>query len=400
MPIVAGPEQIDSVAANGVTSPFYLRPVFVTNGSDRWAFVQRTHIPAATWQIRAYLRVAGVWTVQDAANGPVTMKLFGAGGLDSGGSCPTYLKFPPDTTKVVAAYCRAVDSQLAFKFFDMNAKTWGAETAGGPAVRGDDVVFLGPPNSTYNDDTGAKVCVAYRPSDNKLLFNFQGALEVVAGANCMRPHFVTYDLTGLAWGVDSQLGFAGVYNPFQSHGLICDQTTSKSYATLIKPNGGTGATTFEIWYAQIDADDTIHAPVMITNDVLRQRESFVGYPKLQNNGGTVINIPFWSQSTGKIQIARAIVGIAPAFTIESISTGALNNPGGDLFLNPSVCIADDNNPYVFWGNSVAPDFAYRLWLASGGAIGTAWSAPSNIYTVADPANDFMEFLSVEFLPGI
>lgn len=407
MPITAGPETVDTFANNGVASFFYERPVEVVNGTERWIFLLKTS--GANWQIKAYLRnnVTFTWAEQDAGNGPLTSKTEAA--LQSPFACPSFLKDPATPTQVYIAYSRKTDCQLSFVRFNLTTRTFGVPVAGGPVVHGVDLNFAGPPAAVYNDDTGAKTMVGYRPSDNKLVFLFQGPPELaVAGADCLRPYFVTYDLTGAAWDASFDAGFAGVRNPFVVVGIVVDQVTSISYAICAKPNGGSNATTNEIWYIQLNANSSLNAPVMATNDVRRDREPYIGYPALQKLGGnTILNIAYISEDATHLQVnfqvrvARCLVAAAPAFVLEDVTAkGASDAPWGDPTIGPQVIIGDDDKPIVFWINAVSPDFSYRLWYSIGGAIAAAWAASVNFYTVADVLNDFMERPSVSLLPGL
>jgi len=316
------------------------------------------------------------------------------GGLETPFGCPTYIEDPTDTTKIICAYPQAADSSIAFVLFDKVAKTFGVPVTGGPVVHGSDLVFTG---GVWSDDTGAKVCVSYRASDNKLLFNFQGPFEVVGAHNCLRPYFVTYDRTGAAWGVAKTI-VSGEDNPYQTHGIVVDTNTNKAYATIIRPtNGGGLPSEYQLWMSEIDTADVIAPKVMMTNTVSRVIEPLIAYPVLRPHAGSFELMCAFMKGqtlpTIKAAVVRGMVGTAPVFTEEDVSVDQTNAPGDGPFLaTVGMGIGSGNTPYLFWfqGNEFV-DFFYRLWYSSGGNAGDAWITPVTLFTSGqDDSVDFLE----------
>jgi hypothetical protein len=317
-------------------------------------------------------------------------------------ACPTYLQDPLDPTKVIAAYASVILSLLSFCPFDMSAGggggAWGAEVTGGPRVYGVDLVFDG---SVSSDDTGAKVCIGYRATDNKFVFNFQGQPEALLH-NCLRPNFVTYDRAGLSFGVAAVLAGAGEDQPYEAHGILVDPDDGETYCTVVKPTNGPSTATYEIWLVAVDPDDTINPKELITNNVARTPEPLVSYPVLRPAPHKELMVFYIREPVGdrRAAVSRAVPGIAPAWAEEIISTSPDNSPIGDDFITPSGGIGPDGFPYLFWIGAINATFAYTLWFSKGGNAGDPWAAPAALLVTDPNAGDFMEFPTVSPLPGL
>jgi hypothetical protein len=399
----------DQIGANGLTGAFYWpRPNVITRGSgasaERWAIILDT--TGATWRLRAYLRdnSSRSWTQYDSGSGPTASRALA--GLASPFACPTYIRDPANANKIICAYPRSSDATLAWVRFDMAGRVFETPTTGGPQAWGVDFPGVAGDRGSL-DDTGAKVCVAYRASDNKLVFNYQGPPEFVV-RNHARPWYVTYDLTGAAWGTAVQLAGAGEQKHYDAHGIVVDDT-GEIHCTIIKPTDGSGAppTPYELWHVAIDPDDTIHAKDVMTTDVRRQQEPYISYPVLRAHGATQeLMCSFKDEALGieanrRAKVVRGDVGVAPAWSTETVSTSAADSPLFDSFEYPEIAIFDDGTPYVFWFNDSLTDVFYRMWVSVGGDPGAGWSAPLNIFTcVQDDGFDFLESISVSPIPGV
>jgi hypothetical protein len=392
-----GPQVIDTVAANANGSFWYVRPTFFNVGTARFFFIQKA--TGATWQLKTYKLIAGLWTEVAIGTGPLCMKPGGVAGLQTTTSCPTYIVDPLDASKIIAAYVEPTASNLSIASFDTVGLAWTVISTAGPVVHGVDLVFIA---TVFSDDTGSKAGIGYRPSDNKFVFNFQGAPEVVVN-NCLRPNFVTFDRAGVVWSAPVIIAVAGENLPYVSYGIVVDPVTSISYAAIVKPNGGTAATTFEIYYVQINADNTINPKVQVAVDVRKSREPNASYPVLQKFGGqTIFNIAYNDNfATGfvKARVGRAVVGVAPVFVIEDISTNADNAPLVHGFETVGIAVGDNGKLYAFWIGEPTPNFPDTLFMSKTSGIGSGWDVPS----VAFQSNfntDFLDFNTVSSLPGI
>lgn len=406
-----GPEQIAASGLIDTGSFYWQRPSVFLNGNtpaaERISLILDTQV--ATWQLRAFLRDngTGVWTELDAGNGPTVSRGI-LGGLETPFGCPTYIEDPADTTKIICAYPRALDSSIAFVLFDKVAKTFGVPITGGPVVHGVDLVFDG---SVSADDTGAKVCVTYRATDNKLLFIYQGPTEVVGAHTCLRPYYVTYDRTGAAWGVGVVLTGAAEDNPFEPHGIVIDTITDKAYATVIRPYNGKASpnnVTYQLYMVEISTADVFGAKVLMTDTVTQVREPLISYPVLRSTGGSFellcAFVKGQTLATIKAAVIRGMVGAAPVFTEEDVSTDQTDAPGDGSF-KATVGMGVDSSgiPYLFWfqGNEFV-DFFYRLWYSSGGDAGDPWITPVTLFT--SPLDDSTDFLdngpAISVLDGI
>lgn len=316
--------------------------------------------------------------------------------LDTPNGCPTFLQDPADPTgkTVICAYAENSLSQLNFTLFDMSANgglgAFGATVTGGPVVHGVDHVSSG---ANYGDDTGAKTCIAYRKLDNKLVFSYQGAPESVTGVTWIRAYFVTYDRTGNTWGASTIIAGAGESLPFAAHGIVVDPKTNRTYCTVILPTDGAGSI-YSLYFVAVNTDDSVNARVLMTNNVLRVAEPIISYPVLRPVGASFeIACTFSSQTPLRAWIARGIVGVAPVFTQEQISTNDGNSPGdGSEFATCGLGVGPDGNFYAFWftGNEVL-DFFYRLWQSFNSGAGLGWLAPVQLFiTPADDSTDFLD----------
>lgn len=395
-----GPEQLAAQTQVNAGAFYWQRPNVFLNGStptsERIALVTDTR--SATNRLRAYLRDnnAGTWTELDAGNGPATSKS-SLGGLQSPAACPTFIDDPTDTTKIICAYPRALDASLSFVLFDKVAKTFGVPVTGGPVVHGVDQVFSG---SVSNDDTGAKTCVTYRSTDNKLLFIYQGPTEVVNAHTCLRPYYVTYDRTGASWGAGTVLAGAGEDNPFIVHGVVIDPDTEKAYATIIRPPNGKASpnnVTYNLYMVEIDTADVFGAKVLMTDTVKQAREPLISYPVLRSVSGSFELMCGFIKNQLQVDLAaaavRGMVGSSPVFTVEEASTGVADQPGdGSNVATVGIGVDSANVPYLFWfHNNETVDFFYKLFYSSGGDAGSAWITPVLLYTTEeDDSTDFMD----------
>jgi hypothetical protein len=317
--------------------------------------------------------------------------------LQTPNGCPTFIQDPADPTgaTVICAYPEQSLSMLSFTLFDMSANAglgaFGATVTGGPVVHGSDHVSSG---KNYNDDTGAKACVAYRASDNKLLFAYQGALESVTGVTWIRAYFVTYDRTGAAWGASTAITGAGESLPFAAHGIVFDTKTGRPYCTVIIPTDGVGSA-YSLYFVAVNADDSMNARVLMTSNVDPTQEPIISYPVLRPVGANVeIGCTFlgpFPNSRGFI--VRGLVGLAPTFSTEQISTTDFDSPGdGSETATMGLGVGPDGNFYAFWftGNE-ALDFFYRLWYSLNSGAGLGWPAPAQLFiTPADDSTDFLD----------
>jgi hypothetical protein len=302
---------------------------------------------------------------------------------------------------------------VSFVLFDCSANgglgAFGAVTTGGPVVHGVDHVSAA---RNFNDDTGSKVCVGYRKSDNTLLFNYQGALETVGGDTWIRAYLVTYNRTSLTWGASQQLTGAGEALPFAAHGIVVDPVTHNAFATVVIPPNGLNfpsASNYEVHCVPIEPNNTLHARATMTTAVRQIREPLVAYPVLRPVGGSFELLVFYVGGLIGVEIpraavARGMVGLAPVFTIEAISTTQDNAPGdGSALATVGGGIGPDGLPYAFWFADLSSTiFFYRLFMSQGGAAGASWSAPAELYrTPSDDSIDFLENgATVSALPGI
>ncbi len=395
----------DQIGANGlIGSTYWARPHVITRGTgasaERWAFVvDRT---TTTYRLRAYLRdnTTRAWTQYDSGGGPTVVRTLA--GLQNPFGCPTYIVDPQDATKVICAYPRAADATIAFVRFDMVAKTFGTPITGGPVVHGVDISGGGA--ITGRDDTGAKVCVEYRASDNKLVFAFQDAPELLAQL-WSRPGYVTYDLTGASWGTAVNLTGTGVAQHFLAHGIVVDDS-DEIHCTVLTPSNSASSNNYRIYHVAIDTDDTVNARDQMTDDVRRIQETQVSYPVLRSTGGSQeLLVAFKDHAAGveanrRAKVVRGMVAVTPTWSIETVSTSAADSPLFDSFEYPEIAIFDDGTPYVFWFNDSNTDFFYRMWVTVGGDAGAGWTAPANIFTcVNDDGSDFLESISVSRIPG-
>lgn len=415
-PAFGGPEQVAPVATVATGSFNWQRPNVFLNGNERWEFT--TDTAGANWQLRAYLRTNptgglnnGTWAEQAITLGPLVSKGT-LPALEDPFGCPTFLQDPLDPTKIICCYPRAADSTIAIVAFDMVSKTWGVPITGGPVVHGVDLVFSG---SVSSDDTGAKTCIAYRASDNKFVIAYQGPPETVGALNCLRPYYVTFDRTALVWSVPVPIAVAGEAQPYEAHGIVVNPVTNDTYATIIRPPNGTafpsvGFATYQLWFVQINPDDTQNAKSLMTDTILQTEEPQVSYPVLRAGSGTYELMCAYVNGTLATQlcatVVRGRVGMAPVWTNTNVSKPGdlFTAPGdGSAFATIAIGIGPDGNPYVFWFNDhEAVDFFYRLWYARGGDVGDPWSPPIELFkSVADDSTDFLDNGAVVSpLPGI
>jgi hypothetical protein len=328
--------------------------------------------------------------------------------LETPNGCPTFIQDPADPTgkTVIIAYPENSLSLLSFVLFDCSANgglgAFGAVTTGGPQVHGVDHVSAG---KNYNDDTGAKTCVAYRKLDNKLLFNYQGVLENVAGTTWIRPYLVTYDRTGLSWGASQQLTGAGESKPFAAHGIVVDPKTNNAFATVVLPPDGISSN-YEAYCVPINSANVIQPRVVMTTTVQNVREPLVGYPFLRPVGASFeLIVPYVQGNTFNTiaaAVARAAVGLAPVFATQALSSGREQAPGdGSALASVGGNVGPDGNAHIFWfGDLSLTDFFYRLFYSTN--AGAGWTPPVELYrTVSDDSIDFLEKgATVSALPGI
>lgn len=306
-------------------------------------------------------------------------------------ACPTVIPHPDDpTNKILVAYADFYDASLNLVDFGLIASSFSNIVQGGPQVWGIDNTAGGTDAS--NDDTGAKTAVAYRASDNTLVFNYQGPPETVGGKQYQRPYFVTYDRGSATWGTPAMLAGSGEAKHYLAHGIVVD-STGETHCTVVKPTNGAGSTAYEIWHVAVDTGGTINTPDLVTNNVLRQREPYVGYPTLRTHGATQeIIIPYINNdATPKAAVSRGDTGTAPSWSAETMSTSTSDGPLGDSLLGVSIGINEsDNSPYAFWigYDFASPNFDPFLELAVGGDPGSGWTL-SRLWT-GDGNVDFLD----------
>lgn len=333
--------------------------------------------------------------------------------LETPNGCPTFIQDPADPTgaTIICAYPENSLSLLSFVVFDCSANgglgAFGAVTTGGPQVHGVDHVSSG---QNYNDDTGAKTCIAYRKSDNSFLFNFQGVLETVAGVTWIRPYLVTYNRTALTWGAAAQLTGAGESLPFAAHGIVVDPKTNNAFATVVIPPNGLNfpsASNYEVHCVPIEPNNTIHPRATMTTAVRQIREPLVAYPFLRPVGASFELIVFYVGGLIGVEIpraavARGAVGLAPVFTVQALSSTQDQAPGdGSALATIGGNVGPDGNAHAFWfADLSATDFFYRLFYSTN--AGAGWTPPVELYrTVSDDSIDFLENgATVSALPGI
>lgn len=346
--------------------------------------------------------VVGVDNNSPAGSGVFQTTATPSNPLQTPNGCPTFIQDPRDANKVICAFPEDTLAMLSFCVFDMSANgglgAFGATTTGGPVVHGLDLVSSG---RTYNDDTGAKAAVAYRASDNSLLFNYQGAPETVTAVDWVRPYLVAYDLTALSWGASVQLTGAGESLPFAAHGIVVDPTTNNAFATVVRPPNGLAfpnESPYELYCVPIEPDNTLHTRAAMTTAVRQIAEPFVSYPVLRPVGATFELLAWYIGGLLGVEIpnasvARGMVALAPVFTVESLGTVQENAPGdGSALASVGGAIGPDGNPYAFWfADLSATDFFYRLFFSQGTSAGAGWSAPAELYrTPSDDSVDFLE----------
>jgi hypothetical protein len=174
---------------------------------------------------------------------------------------------------------------------------------------------------------------------------------------------------------------------------------------IASPTNAPGSTPFEIYHVAIDSADTVNVRGLITNQVFVSREPNVGYPKLRSSNQEIL-IVFKSVFGGPLfgaAVARAPVGITPAWTIEAVNDADADGPLNDDFSCPSLAIDDQGFPHVFWmqnpnGANVAP--GTLLLTSQGGDVGTGWTIPVVLFTTPAPATDSFNRVSVNSMPGV
>jgi hypothetical protein len=393
MATLTGPFSI-TPQSTAFTAPYYNRPTVFLVGANRYQFCVDT--AANPRKIRAFKSTdsGATWTQQDAAGAPSINNLGGGAGLQFPTSCPTYIQDPTDTTKVVAAYVENVTQHVSFVVFDTSSDTWGVPNTGGPVAHGTDTGGA----DQSNDDTGAKTCLEYRSSDDSYVILYQGPPDNTAGQDFSRPYWVTFDRVGLTWSVEVKVtGGAAEAKHYLADGLII--SSDISHLVISSPTNATATTPYEIYHVAIESDDTINAQGLITDQVFRERESNVGYPKLRASASEMM-IPFKALLGSPLfgaAVARAALAITPAWTIEAVNDAVGTEPSNSQFNAPSLAIDAAGFPHVFWsgspnGANVSP--GTLMFHTQGGNAGAGWSSPDTLFTTPDPANDYFERVTV------
>jgi hypothetical protein len=209
----------------------------------------------------------------------------------------------------------------------------------------------------------------------------------------------------LTWSAAVKItGGAAEAKHLLADGLVID-SGHISHLVIASPTNAPGSTPFEIYHVAIDSADTINARGLITDQVFVSREPNVGYPKLRSSNQELL-IVFKSVFGGPLfgaAVARAPVGITPAWTIEAVNNADANGPLNDDFSCPSLAVDDSGFPHVFWmqnpnGANVAP--GTLLLTSQGGDVGTGWTVPTVLFTTPAPATDSFNRVSVNSMPGV
>ena len=334
---------------------------------------------------------AGTGVFQTSGSGNVLLSPFG---------CPTYIRDTLDPDVVLIGYSDLSLSRVSWMPFNLSTKAFGAEVTGGPVAYGNDLVSAG---RNWNDDTGAKVLIGVRPQDNRIVFHFQGAPETVGPDRWIRSYFVTYDRGGGGWSAPTIVTGTGEALPFAPVGLVVDPATGMTHLFVEQPpNGLTPGVPVVLNHVSVSLGGAFSARDTITNLVSRIREPMVGYPFLRA-GSSELLIPWVDNAQDgfrKARVSRGSLAAVMTWTTEDVSTTLANGPNFDNFVTPNGGVGDDGQPYIFWLGAADPDFAYRLFYSKGGDVGTGWAAPTALFVVPDPNNDFMERPNVSVLPGI